>query len=166
MIKITNKQEIAQALFVLAAAADPKHWGNKTMQYIAIQDNGMMQATDGHRMHQAQTEYSAGIYEILKKTRSEVILAPCADKKLSDYPEVSRVIPSTDGIDPIEKSHASVWQEYTRTVRAMQDDMTLDYDYFAEALSATDEIYITGSKFAPAVFTGCGTLAAVMPCRL
>jgi hypothetical protein len=166
MIKITTKHEIAQALFVLAAAASPKHLGNKILQYIAVQDNGMMQATDGHRMHQAQTEYSAGIYEIAKKTRSEVILVPQADKKLSDYPETSRVVPSIDGIDPIEKSHASVWQEYTRTVRAMQDDMTLNYDYFAEALSATDNIYIPDSKLAPVVFAGVGTLAVVMPCSL
>lgn len=169
MIKITDKMEVAKVRFVLAAIADKKHHGADVIKYVHIGEDGMMVCTDGHRAHLLQTEYPTGMYEVLKSVKNEVVLAPSTDYTIKDYPDYKRVIPSIDGLDPAVTAiyGDATWKTYTKFNRAHTfEEMTLDYQYFCDAVSCTENIYITGNAYSPVVFTGNGTTAVVMPCRM
>lgn len=132
-----------------------------------------MVCTDGHRLHKADMAFSddvqPGLYRLVSKTRKLVVLE-LSDEPVSSYPDYKRVIPEipagTDA-DAVHLTGCKVEKAYTATVRRMADNFTLNYKYFTEAISETDEVFITRKDHGgPVVFRGVETLAVVMPMRM
>jgi hypothetical protein len=130
-------------------------------------------ATDGCRIHRYTNGtllgYEAGLYEILKLTTKEIILIT-ADKKLDtlayDYHQLfpwEEVILEKNRI-PVETTDAFL-KKLTVTLRAMDDDRSINPDFFRQAHDFIDQakIYKLGDLL---LFFDEGKEALVMGVRI
>jgi DNA polymerase III sliding clamp (beta) subunit (PCNA family) len=166
MITITDKLEIERVLYVTAAVSTDKG-ANPALKTLCIEPEGEVSrvaGTDGHRAHWAElfNVYAPGCYEFVKKSKTKIILR----KVDAQFPDYRCCIPAGAGEEIQVEPGAAAFRAYTRLVRAMSEDMTLDYKYFSEAVLFADTITIMPDKMHPLKFAGNGTGAIVMPHRV
>jgi hypothetical protein len=166
MITITDKLEIERVLYVIAAVSTDKHV-HQPLRTLCIEPEGEVSrvvGTDGHRAHWAEllNVYTPGCYEVVKKSKTEIVLR----KVDAEFPNYRRCIPAGAGQEIQVQPGAPAFRAYTRLVRAMSEDMTLDYKCFCEAVQLASTITVMPDKFQPVKFAGNGTGAVVMPCKM
>jgi len=133
-------------------------------------------ATDGHRLHIADLKfgpedgYEAGQYEIIKRTKKEIVLQRIDDALADNYPPYEQVSPK---IPKGMKSTAANERDdaVAIVVRGMETGF-ISCEYTSDALGCDKdgkygklmEIYVFGDA-KPIVFKSDGRHAVVMPKR-
>jgi hypothetical protein len=145
----------------LAVAKDKTH---EALMCVNIRD-GLAEATDGHRAHQAKLklEYTAGLYDVIKKTKAEIWLAPSTCDQM--FPDVSRVLPVNPQLQELHRSDKHPASTFAQIVRAMSTG-TLDYSYLLDVLTSdvTDVAPDDGAG-TPIYFEGPTCKAVLMPIK-
>lgn len=109
------------------------------MAFIKV-SAGSICSTDGHRLHIAATDglddLPAGLYEVLKHTKSEVVILRATQL---DFPDVAQIV----GVAAARSQHKLrlgylpnyIYSPYCEIIRAMPAELCLNYSYAVEALT-------------------------------
>ena len=129
-------------------------------------EEDLIVATDGHRLHIYRTQglFSAGIYQVLIKTRTKIILEKVFDV---NYPEWHQVLIPKGTIE--EMTIGSIDSPgYTEIVRAMNKESTLRFDYFSDLASEMTKVFIPAAPKEGITFENFdGSMKAlIMPMRV
>ena len=157
-------QHTAELLFVCKALATKASHKSENLQYLYSTGVDIV-ASDGHRLHVYTPEdcpLEAGYYEIIKKTKTELILNR-SDQDLGDYPDYARVMPEAKDLQGF-KLDSSISGKYATVIRAM-DVNTLEYSLFLDAAPLMERYQVTDGT-SPVLMTGKDVKAVVMPVRI
>jgi hypothetical protein len=153
--------DFAALQFVSLAVAKDKT--REALMCVNIRD-GLAEATDGHRAHQAKLklEYTAGLYDVSKKTKAEIWLAPSACDQM--FPDVSRVLPVNPQLQKLQHNNKYPSITFAQIVRAMSTG-TLDYSYLLDVLTSDVAEVAPGDGVLPIYFEGPTCKAVLMPIK-
>jgi hypothetical protein len=153
--------DFAALQFVALAVAKDKT--REALMCVNIRD-GLAEATDGHRAHQAKLklEYTAGLYDVSKKTKSEIWLAPSACDQM--FPDVSRGLPVNPQLQELHRSDKYPSITFAQIIRAKPTG-TLDYSYLLDVLTGDVTEVAPGDGVLPIYFEGPTCKAVLMPIK-
>jgi hypothetical protein len=151
------------AVLQFVALAVSKDKTREALMCINIRD-GLAEATDGTRAHRAKLilEYTAGLYDVVKKTKAELWLAPSACDLL--FPDVSRVLPVNPQLQELHRSDKYPSITFAQIVRAMSTG-TLDHSYLMDVLTSDAIDVAPGDGVLPIYFEGPTCKAVLMPIK-
>lgn len=161
MIKINNKHSDFKGLqFVISAVAkrDPAH---REWQFLHV-TGGCVEGTDGARLHRYQLtgqELSSGSYEVVKKSRTEVILALTDGESLRVSTE--KCFPDVEMTPLAEYEYVEV--PFAGVIRALPDGHSMQYTYFVDIMAGGATHFACQGYARPIIFEGPGVKAIVMP---
>lgn len=147
---------------------------------------GLACACDGHRLFSVDlttindclepAKKLIGFYAVVKKTQKEIILSYRGDNNQWRYPDVSVFFPTTNREGAVEFRTGDYVEGtlYTRIVRTMKDTMSINYTFFKDLISFSDNEpwhaeffdgrFISGNYHeAPVLFTNCVRVGLIMP---
>jgi hypothetical protein len=153
--------DFAALQFVSLAVSKDKT--REALMCINIRD-GLAEATDGHRAHRAKLrlDYTAGLYDVAKKTKTELWLAPSACEM--QFPDVSRVLPVNPQLQELHRSDKYPSSTFAQIIRAMSTG-TLDYSYLMDVLTSDVTEFAPGDGVLPIYFEGPTCKAVLMPIK-
>jgi len=132
-------------------------------------------ATDGHRLHKLAIEdcedFEPGLYEIIKRTKSELIFNKSEDKNL-EYPDYERILPDKNECKSVEicGSKKVPSSGFCKLVRAMSEKTSLNFDYYKEFIvesSMKMTFFLPKKNPHSAMLMECGNYSGVlMPLRV
>jgi hypothetical protein len=151
------------AVLQFVALAVSKDKTREALMRINIRD-GLAEATDGTRAHRAKLklEYAAGLYDVVKKTKAEIWLAPSACDLL--FPDVSRVLPVNPQLQELHRSDKYPSITFAQIIRAKPTG-TLDYIYLLDVLTSDVTEFAPGAGVLPIYFEGPTCKAVLMPIK-
>jgi hypothetical protein len=151
------------AVLQFVALAVSKDKTREALMCINIRD-GLAEATDGHRAHQAKLklEYTAGLYDVVKKTKAEIWLAPSACDLL--FPDVSRVLPVNPQLQELHRSDKYPSITFAQIIRTLSTG-TLDYSYLLDVLTSDVTEFAPSDGVLPIYFEGPTCKAVLMPSK-
>jgi len=120
-------------------------------------------ATDGHRLHVffPEINYPEGLYTPLINQKYKLILQKKDDNE--DFPDWESVFPQHVNFQKLELLNGNISQNYTVLVRILPENITINYDYFADLGNDYFTTYIyEDNKMA---FVSNNKLAMIMPMR-
>ena len=135
-------------------------------------ENGTMIVTDGNRLHIAKgfPDKPDGFYKVVKNTEVLVVLKELDLEETENkrFPDIDSVLPDKskdpiwNGIKVNGLSYAS--KCYTKIVRKMSDNTTINFEYLKDVLSS--EVYFNISQYreeGPIIFENDNCFALIMP---
>jgi hypothetical protein len=151
------------AVLQFVALAVSKDKTREALTCINIRDE-LAEATDGHRAHQAKLklDYTAGLYNVVKKTKAEIWLAPSTCEM--QFPDVSRVLPVNPQLQELHRSDKHPSSTFAQIIRAMLIG-TLDYSYLLDVLTSDVIDVAPGDGVLPIYFEGPMCKAVLMPIK-
>jgi hypothetical protein len=185
MLKIEKVKNVAgdyeQLLFCEKAMMGKEDTRNN-LKNIKI-DCGIAVTTDGHRLHMAELfmDYPDGIYKVVSRDKNAFILEE--DKEVT-WPDYMKVFPEHKDFKEVdmyfsgyrgEKEKAAYYlsNNYTRLVREMPEDITLNISFLEDFLGNepyTAFIYdgknVHNQSTSPVCFRNHTKLVLVMPVRI
>ena len=145
---------------------------NKVKSFPIKLENGTMIVTDGNRLHIAKgfPDKPDGFYEIIKNTKVLIVLKELDLEETENkrFPDIDSVLPDKskdpiwNGIETNGLSWASTC--YTKIVRKMSDNTTINFEYLKDVLSS--EVYFNISQYreeGPIIFENDNCFALIMP---
>jgi hypothetical protein len=152
------------AVLQFVALAVSKDKTREALMCVNIRD-GLAEATDGTRAHRAKLklEYTAGLYDVVKKTKAGLWLAPSDCDLL--FPDVSHVLPVNPQLQELQRSDKYPSITFAQIIRAMATG-TLDYSCLMDVLTSdvTDVAPDDGAG-TPIYFEGPTCKAVLMPIK-
>jgi DNA polymerase III sliding clamp (beta) subunit (PCNA family) len=137
---------------------------------------GNMVASDGHRMHLAEinldgTPLEEGLYEVIKNSKDQIILQEIEGEGLPNY---KQVIPEGETQKTVElvfenprKGKANHSRTYSQTIRALKENLVLDYNLFSQAIEGMDTAtFKVFTDNGPVVLKSGNKLAVIMPMKI
>ena len=168
---------IYKTTLINLAHKDPDFYGFKFVLKAVTKENAsfklnvikieqeLIVATDGHRLHIyfPQGLFSSGIYKILVKTRTQIILEKVLGIK---YPEWHQALIPKGTIGEIKIGRVDS-VGYTEIVRSMSEESTLKFEYFSDLASEMTKALIPTAPGGGIVFENFdGSMKAlIMPIR-
>jgi hypothetical protein len=163
MIRLAKHHpDFAALQFVSLAVSKDKT--REVCMCINIRD-GLAEATDGTRAHRAKLklEYTAGLYDVVKKTKAELWLAPSACDQM--FPDVSRVLPVNPQLQELQRSDKYPSITFAQIIRAKPTG-TLDYSCLMDVLTSDVTEFAPGDGAGtPIYFEGPTCKAVLMPIK-
>lgn len=169
--KVINFHAIRQVL-LSASKVDYEGWGNQLlMEYIKIEDNRIM-ASNGHLLTIADLPsgiYSPGFYVVVKNTKSIIDLIMDNDCA-GEFPNVKNIIDAEYlnqkdlMLSGYSRSSAGLTENWTKIIRNMADNVTLDFDLF-KTIDGAEKVVISGAE-QPIVFHGQNFKTYMMPMHI
>lgn len=167
MIEFDKYQGIGKVRFCIAA------WDKNEDRHMPIKlENGKMTATDGHRLHEVNDlpcdAKDNGLYEVVKNNKTCVILK---ESEHTRFPDTDRVWPNQNK-DPLWNGiyvHSVLYasEQYTKIVRKMSDNTTINFNYFEQLLHSGVDFKVSQyEEQGPVLFENCECRALIMPMRL
>lgn len=169
----TDHQSIFALLhFVLTARSlDPEQGVNRLDLVRVLDDN--FTCTDGHRLHTAyiDVKIGSGFFKVDHMSERQITIS--LEAETLDWPDVELFMSGMvkKGRKKI-KIHVSdnfhdydAYVNYTSIVRAMDERVTLNFDFVGAASVQTEEAWVSMIE-EPVLFIGKDTKAVVMPMRM
>lgn len=126
---------------------------------------GQAIATDGRRVHvyNLQNNFPTGLYEIIIRQKTHIVLARSTEKHLG-FPDWKEAFPSHKDFTEV-KTWGDTSVSYSRVIREMDPDSTLNFKYFSDAIENNEfKIYLYKEDKAVA-FEAYDKKALIMPMR-
>jgi hypothetical protein len=170
MIRLTKDNKNFPAVAFVTLAISLKH-NLSTFRLLYIADDHHAVGTDGHRLHQAplidQEQITPGLYEIIKCTKSEIILAKATTD--AQYPDYKRLFPKgrqKHAVPMLLASTHFIDFAVAAVLRALPAPQALHLPYLTDALSGAGEAFTVGLEGDPVeLFGTAGEYALVMPLK-
>jgi hypothetical protein len=156
---------------VKAASKRSKTLPSEPINFVKIDEGKVAYATDGHRIHiyllEAETK-TAGLFDF-RMRRGDLVLTP--EREVGgDYPTVLNVIPSPEGYRNCVQltSGSELNGAYTRVVRGMGPECTLQYGHFKDLEDILQHGVTVGiyDEHQPVAFVWERGVALIMPMRV
>ena len=121
--------------------------------------------TDGHRVHifRHDRTYEPGVYDVKSVSAKSIVLQK--NTIGFTYPDISRVIPRGKKEDRIfvNERECNSGSSYTQVVRKMEENLTVNYDYFDDCVTAGEWKITIIPKSNILYFRNCNKSAVIMP---
>ena len=162
MITITKDMEEFEGIRFAIKATNKKDATRLVLSRVNFREWGV-EATDGHRVHRAQFVHTheLGTYEIIKNTKSVIVLEPNNDNL---YPDTDKVWPKDKELVslPSVGTQGKNFSALATIIRALPKDSAINSDYLFDILdSETWSWYCTDVKELPVIFKN-GTRSALL----
>lgn len=168
MLKFTPSNEDFNRIYFVLSALDPRC--EKEVLRYALARADFLIALDGTVLHLARLKRAlpAGLYEVKKLTQRR-IEAERVETQL-EFPDVMRLVPKKDAAQKVIPLSGDPSSDYTRLVRSLPEEVTVNYHLFESPALHSDELRVYGvaeeAFTEPVRFDGDGYLAVLSPCRL
>lgn len=176
MIKITKKEHAQFKDIYQVIQARSTDTIKPVFYHVYVDEGGTLIATDSRRMHYTETDLDPGFYEVVKCTKSEIILVPAGD--IGQFPNWKQVAPDEKKLntrDEYKKEEGfdftpfkpRLSRNYTDIVRCMPSTVTINIE-FIEKLDGAADVYINveGKGMAPLVVKFKTWTAVIMPIKI
>lgn len=135
------------------------------LQYLNVTKNHII-GCDGSRLHyfRLKHDYPPGMYEVVSKDKKSIVLNPVTEGK---YPNAAIVARVKRGVRLSLCHNPKIRGEsYTRVVRSMDEGVTLDLDYFEDAITEGQWRVTIQPNRGPIRFRNYNKVAIIMPIRM
>lgn len=157
----------AKTVAAWVAKAAAKKDIRKYLNYVYVNE-GVMVATDGHRLHLAPSDLEPGLYDpksMVKIWGSDTEVEGHPGK----FPDYRRILPvadveSTDLANVEIKERLKLFTPCTVTLGGKTADINLDY--WEDALMRCDKVAVRGPRESLRLEGPSGEIAVIMPIRL
>ena len=165
---IIEKYHTNYEKFLWVISARRKEETSHNLHLVCIKKNRVV-CTDGNRLHlfRHDREYKPGLYEV-KQDKKSITLQRIEDK---GYPDVTRVFPrrflkkiritETKGM-----TRGVRGANYTYVVRQMDENETLDLNYFEDCVTEGEWLVKFSDSGGPVYFKNKDRTALIMPAKL
>ena len=144
---------------------------NRNLENLLF-DGAAWWATDGHRLHYYyanNTDMEPGVYRLISKDKNTVVLDPAPEV---NYPDIT-VLSFWRGYDPKwnigintkTSKGANLSQSYTKIIRNMEEDETIDFNFLNDLPEDEYTVYSHGARL-PLCFANHNKGAVIMPLKV
>jgi hypothetical protein len=166
MKKFDKKHVDFEGIMFVTKAVLKKNPRRPVLHNLFVAENRELVATDGHRCHKYELqsdELVPGLYQIIKNTKSQIILAPAEDDGV--FPDYTKVFPEPgETISFGELGTSNEHCAIALTIRAMPNN-TLNIDYLRDALTGMSEVQASDG-IGSVCLRGERRSAVIMPIRM
>lgn len=179
MIEILKKtrQELFESFYFVSLATDKKPEINLSFQYIKVEKNKIV-ATNGHALHivEMKTEdhgIGKGFWKVTKRTKTIIHIEKLNNKiSFPDFNGIVDYFEQSDktwkGLKPIDDFYldSDLNNNYAKVIRNIDDEITLSFKLFENALSYAGKQYCYRTKTEPIVFRNKNFYSYIMPMKM
>lgn len=170
-----NHADFDGITFVIKAAVK-KDKTKPILHHVLITEDDTLVCTDDHRCHKYESseflELPKGLYQIIKATKSEIILAPAFEEACM-FPDYRRVFPvagETVSLEGPNRDGLIVRFSESIAIAVIIRSMganSVDIDYLRSALTGLvmDKVQLSDG-LQPVLLTGCRRSAVIMPVKM
>jgi hypothetical protein len=171
MIRLTKTDANFPAVAFVTLAINPKHI-HETYRLLYVPCDHHAVGTDGRRLHQAPLpdidQFTPGLYEIIKRTRSEIILTKATTD--AQYPDYKRLFPKgrqKHAVPALPSSTYFTDFAVAAVLRTLPAPNALHLPYLTDALSGAGDAFTVGPNEGDPVelFGTMGEYALIMPLK-
>ena len=165
-----NTKHTKELLFIAAALPTAAMHKSENLEHIYSTGQKIV-ATDGHRLHiytPTECPLEAGYYQVIKKTKTEIILNPVELDQ--EYPDFERITPDREGkkdftlyqYDNGRTAAPNLESKYAEVIRALPSG-TINIKYFQDACLNSMTSFKVTDGVSPVCLYGESLQAVVMP---
>jgi len=173
-IIIDKSNKYFHAIYFVCQAISQDYTAREVLTLLKVEEDRII-ATDGYRLHMRENNcgLKPGLYHVVKHLKSKVILKK-EEIESYKYHDYEMIFPDLKvDYNVINLKEPVVSLAYTKVIRAMNDESTLNIDYFTDiynTLHYTSDVMNvhvhTESPYKPVVIK-CGEYTALlMPLRV
>jgi len=174
MIKFDRSQEDFYRILFVVSALDPKDYRDH-VTYLKCENNVIV-GTDSKRLHETRllyTELPDGYYEIVKKTKTTLIIDKVKELDEAQYPNYSDMLNGKGSGEKIEYKHNDDYKTIelasllSADIARAMGQTALNFRYVEDIVKSHEnyfDVYVKDSD-SPVVFKSFAVRACIMPLR-